>query len=159
MKRTLVLLLVIIMAFATLGSCRRKEQGDSRVVKVAVITALSGTSIRMSEIYDAAIKAAMKAIEEDGLLQHGYTLEFHWVDDRGTVDGAPPAANLALDQHRCHVSIGHYLTIQILASGSFFEERRVPLLGIVSGPAAVAQGFNYFSMATATDLFQADTLL
>ena len=158
MKKNILFLFIFILAFVMLGSCNKKEEASNDVVKVAVITSMSGSSTRMAEIYDISVKAAMRAIEADKTLNH-YTLDFQWVDDKGTVDGAPPAANLALDQIRCHVAIGHFLTIQCLASGPFFEERKVPLLGIVSGPAAVSQGFEYFCMETATDLFQADTLL
>ena len=148
----------MLLALAMLGSCKKKEEETSSVVKVAVLTSLSGPSTRMSEVYRASVSAAMKAVNEDNVLKH-YTLEYSWVDDKGTVDGAPPAANLALDQIRCHVAIGHSLTIMCLASGPFFEEKKVPLLGIVSGPAAVSQDFKYFCMETASDLSQVDTLL
>ena len=40
-----------------------------------------------------------------------------------------------------------------------FDEAEVPLLGIVSGPASVAQGFQYLCIETCTDLVQAETLL
>jgi ABC-type branched-subunit amino acid transport system substrate-binding protein len=157
MKRSIKMVVFFCLIAVVFGSCQKKAE-TSNVVKVAVITSISGTGTRMAEIYRASIDAAMRAIDADKTLNH-YTLDYQWVDDKGTVDGAPPAAALALDQIGCHVAIGHYLTIQCLASGPFFEEKQVPLLGIVSGPAAVSQGFKYFCMETATDLFQADTLL
>jgi ABC-type branched-subunit amino acid transport system substrate-binding protein len=158
MKKFIKVTVLLCLIAVVFGGCQKKAETSS-VVKVAVITSYSGAGTRMSEIYHASIDAAMKAINADNTLKHGYVLDYTKVDDKGTVDGAPPAAALALDQIGCHVAIGHYLTIQCLASGPFFEEKKVPLLGIVSGPASVSQGFKYFCMETATDLFQADTLL
>lgn len=131
---------------------------EKPVVKVGVMCPMSGTSARFGELYKASITAAMKAIEEDGLLKD-YTLEFEYVDDKGATDGAPTAATFVLDQYGADVAIGHMLTTMILVSGPMFEEAEVPLLGIVSGPASVAQGFNYLCIETGTDLIQAETLL
>lgn len=131
---------------------------DKPTVKVGVMCPLSGESARFGEIYKASITAAMKAVNEDGLLKD-YNLEFEYIDDKGTTDGAPAAATYALDQYGAHVSIGHMLTTMVLVSGPMFEEAEVPLLGIVSGPASVSQGFDYLCIETGTDLIQADTLL
>lgn len=131
---------------------------EKPVVKVGVMCPMSGQSARFGELYKASITAAAKAIEEDGLLKD-YTLEFEYVDDKGSTDGAPAAATFVLDQYGADVAIGHMLTTMILVSGPMFEEAEVPLLGIVSGPASVAQGFNYLCIETGTDLIQADTLL
>lgn len=128
------------------------------VVKVGVMCPMSGQSARFGELYKASITAATKAIEEDGLLKD-YTLEFEYVDDKGSTDGAPAAATFVLDQYGADVAIGHMLTTMILVSGPMFEEAEVPLLGIVSGPASVSQGFHYLCIETGTDLIQADTLL
>lgn len=84
-------------------------------------------------------------------------MEFEYVDDKGSTDGAPIAASYVLDQYGAHVSIGHLLTTMILVSGPMFDEAEVPLLGIVSGPASVAQGFQYLCIETCTDLVQAET--
>jgi ABC-type branched-subunit amino acid transport system substrate-binding protein len=124
-----------------------------------VIQPLSGPLSRIGEQFKAAQEAAMQAISEDDLLKHGYTLQWEYIDDMGTVAGAPTAANLALDQYGCHVAIAHTQTIQCLASMPFFEERKVPSIGLVSGPAIVSSGFEYFNMATACDLVQVDTML
>lgn len=131
---------------------------EKPTVKVGVMCPMSGESARFGEIYKASITAAMKAVNEDGLLKD-YNLEFEYIDDKGSTDGAPAAATYALDQYGAHVSIGHMLTTMVLVSGPMFEEAQVPLLGIVSGPASVAQGFEYLCIETGTDLIQADTLL
>ena len=132
--------------------------GEKQVVKVGVMCPMSGTSARFGELYQASIDAAMKAIEEDGLLKD-YTLEFEYVDDKGATDGAPAAATYVLDQYGADIAIGHMLTTMVLVSGPMFEEAQVPLLGIVSGPASVSQGFEYLCIETGTDLIQAETLL
>ena len=132
--------------------------GEKQVVKVGVMCPMSGTSARFGELYQASIDAAMKAIEEDGLLKD-YTLEFEYVDDKGATDGAPAAATYVLDQYGADVAIGHMLTTMVLVSGPMFEEAQVPLLGIVSGPASVSQGFEDLCIETGTDLIQAETLL
>lgn len=132
--------------------------GEKPVVKVGVMCPMSGTSARFGELYKASITAAMKAVEEDNLLKD-YTLEFEYVDDKGATDGAPTAATFVLDQYGANVAIGHMLTTMILVSGPMFEEAEIPLLGIVSGPASVSQGFNYLCIETGTDLIQAETLL
>lgn len=132
--------------------------GEKQVVKVGVMCPMSGTSARFGELYQASIDAAMKAIEEDRLLKD-YTLEFEYVDDKGATDGAPAAATYVLDQYGADVAIGHMLTTMVLVSGPMFEEAQVPLLGIVSGPASVSQGFEYLCIETGTDLIQAETLL
>lgn len=144
----------------TAGNTGSTESTGSEkpVVKVGVMCPMSGTSARFGELYKASITAATKAIEEDGLLKD-YTLEFEYVDDKGATDGAPAAATFVLDQYGADVAIGHMLTTMILVSGPMFEEAEIPLLGIVSGPASVAQGFNYLCIETGTDLIQADTLL
>ena len=132
--------------------------GEKQVVKVGVMCPMSGTSARFGELYQASIDAAMKAIEEDGLLKD-YTLEFEYVDDKGATDGAPAAATYVLDQYGADVAIGHMLTTMVLVSGPMFEEAQVPLLGIVSCPASVSKGFEYLCIETGTDLIQAETLL
>ena len=109
--------------------------GEKQVVKVGVMCPMSGTSARFGELYQASIDAAMKAIEEDGLLKD-YTLEFEYVDAQGATDGAPAAATYVLDQYGADVAIEHMLTTMVLVSGPMFEEAQVPLLGIVSGPAS-----------------------
>ncbi len=143
---------------ANTGSGSGETSGEKPVVKVGVMCPMSGQSARFGELYQASITAAMKAVNEDGLLKD-YTLEFEYVDDKGATDGAPTAAAYVLDQYGAHVSIGHMLTTMILVSGPMFEEAQVPLLGIVSGPASVAQGFQYLCIETGTDLIQAETLL
>ena len=134
------------------------DAADKPTVKVGVMCPMSGTSARFGELYQASITAAMKAIEEDGLLKD-YNLEFEFVDDKGATDGAPAAATYVLDQYGADVAIGHMLTTMVLVSGPMFEEAQVPLLGIVSGPASVSQGFEYLCIETGTDLIQAETLL
>lgn len=134
------------------------DESGRQVVKVGVMAPLSGDMSRFGEVYKASIEAAMKDIEADGLLKN-YTLEFEFIDDKGSTDGAPTAATYALDQYNCDVAIGHMLTTMILVSGQYFEDAEVPLLGIVSGPASVAQGWDYLSIETGTDLSQADTLI
>jgi len=145
-------------AAGTAGAETPAASEEKPVVKVGVMCPLSGTSARFGELYQASITSAMKAIDEDGLLKD-YKLEFEFVDDKGTTDGAPNAATYVLDQYGAHVSIGHLLTTMILVSGPMFEEAQVPLLGIVSGPASVSQGFQYLCIETGTDLIQAETLL
>ena len=135
-----------------------ESTGDKPVVKVAVMCPQSGESARFGELYKAAITAAMKVVEEDKML-NDYTLEFEFIDDKGTTEGAPIAANYALDQYGCNISIGHLLTTMILADGQYFEDAETPLLGIVSGPASVSQGWEYVSIETGTDYSQADTLI
>lgn len=132
--------------------------GEKQEVTVGVMTALSGSSIRMGEIYKAAIEAANKAIEEDGFLKD-YTLKFEYVDDKGDAGEAPNAANFVINNVDADVTIGHFLTTMHLASGQFFEDAQIPVIGIVSGPASVAQDWDYTFIATGTDLIQADTLL
>ena len=143
---------------AAAGGSSAAASGDKPVVKVAVMSPMSGESARFGEQYKAAIEAAMKVVEEDAML-NDYTLEFEYIDDKGTTDGAPVAANYALDQYGCNVAIGHMLTTMILADGQYFEDAETPLLGIVSGPAAVSQGWQYVSIETGTDITQADTLI
>lgn len=176
-KKVLASLMALAMMGSVLGGCgnsggetaaepagqtasKEETQGESGkpVVKVGVMCPMSGTSARFGEIYKASIDAAMKAIEEDGLLKD-YTLEFEYVDDKGATDGAPTAATYVLDQYGADVAIGHMLTTMILVSGPMFEEAQIPLLGIVSGPASVSQGFEYLCIETGTDLIQAETLL
>ncbi len=140
------------------GDSGSSDSEGKPVVKVGVMCPLSGTSARFGELYQASINAAMKAVNEDGLLKD-YTLEFEYVDDKGATDGASTAAAYVLDQYGAHVSIGHLLTTMILVSGPMFEEAQVPLLGIVSGPASVSQGFEYLCIETGTDLIQAETLV
>jgi branched-chain amino acid transport system substrate-binding protein len=156
-KKLLAGLMVCLLAVQVFAG-GTKESKSSNMVKVAVMCPLSGDYARFGELYKASITAAMKAINEDGALKD-YTLEFEYVDDKGSTDGAPTAATYALDRYGCHVSIGHLLTTMVLVSGPFFEEKEVPLLGIVSGPASVQQGWKYLSIETGTDLDQADTLV
>ena len=134
------------------------EAGEKPVVKVAVMCPESGENARMGELYKAAITAAMKVVEEDNML-NDYTLEFEYIDDKCTTEGAPIAANYALDQYGCNISIGHLLTTMILADGQYFEDAETTLLGIVSGPASVAQGWEYVSIETGTDYSAADSLI
>ncbi|MDD6375497.1 MAG: ABC transporter substrate-binding protein, partial [Ruminococcus sp.] len=134
------------------------ESTDNATVVVAVMCPLSGEYSRFGEQYKAAIEAAMKYVNENDML-NDYQLQFEYIDDKGTTDGAPTAANLALDQYECNVAVGHMLTTMVLADGQYFEDAETPLLGIVSGPASVAQGWEYISIETGTDITQADTLV
>lgn len=132
--------------------------GTKKIVKVAVMCPMSGQSQQFYAQYQAAIQAASDVIAEDNMLPD-YELEFEYIDDKGTTDGAPTAATFALDQYGCNVSIGHMLTTMILADGQYFEDAQTPLLGIVSGPASVSQGWEYLCIETGTDLVQGDTLI
>ena len=134
------------------------ESTGSNLVKVAVMCPMSGDSAQFYDQYRSAIDAAMKIVDEDNMLKD-YELEFEYIDDKGTTDGAPTAATYALDQYGCNVSIGHLLTTMILADGQYFEDAETPLIGIVSGPASVSQGWNYLCIATGTDLVQGDTVV
>lgn len=132
--------------------------GEKKLVKVAVMCPMSGQSAQFYDQYQAAITSAMTVVDEEDMLKD-YELEFEYIDDKGTTDGAPTAANYALDQYGCNVSIGHMLTTMILADGQYFEDAETPLLGIVSGPASVSQGWEYLCIETGTDLVQGDTLV
>lgn len=155
----LALALVLVMSLSlSMVAGAVAAEGAKQTVKVAVMSPMSGEFARFGEIYKASIEAAMRAINEDGFLKE-YELEFEYVDDKGATEAAPTAANYALDQYGCNVAIGHMLTTMILASGMYFEDAEVPLLGIVSGPASVAQGWEYLCIETGTDLQQADTLV
>lgn len=180
MKRNMAKLIVMVLAIALLATAfsgcttapqasgspaaadapnsAQGDNGEKQVVTVGVMTALSGSSIRMGEIYKAAIEAANKAIEEDGFIKN-YTLKFEYVDDKGDAGEAPNAANFVINNVGADVTIGHFLTTMHLASGQFFEDAQIPVIGIVSGPASVAQDWDYTFIATGTDLIQADTLL
>lgn len=155
MKKIIALILCLVL----LGSAVAFAEAEKQTVKVAVMCPQSGISARFYEIYTASIEAAMRCLEEDGALPEYYELEFEYIDDQGTTEGAPAAANYALDSYGCHVAIGHLLTTMILVSGQYFEDAEVPLLGIVSGPASVEQGWDYICIETGTDLMNADTLI
>ena len=90
--------------------------GEKKLVKVAVMCPMSGQSAQFYDQYQAAITSAMTVVDEEDMLKD-YELEFEYIDDKGTTDGAPTAANYALDQYGCNVSIGHMLTTMILADG------------------------------------------
>lgn len=149
-------------ASSTPASSTPASSGDApaekKTVKVAVMNPMSGQSQQFYPQYKAAIETAMTIVAEDDMLKN-YELEFEYIDDKGTTDGAPTAANYALDQYGCNVSIGHMLTTMILADGQYFEDAETPLIGIVSGPASVSQGWEYLCIATGTDLVQGDTLV
>lgn len=153
--KLVAVMMCLVMLFSTLASVSAAEK---QTVKVGVMCPLSGQAARFGEIYKASIDAAMKAVKEDNLLEH-YELEFNYVDDKGATHGAPVAATYVIDNYGAHVCIGHLLTTMILVSGQYFEDAQVPLLGIVSGPASVQQGWEYLCIETGTDLDQADTLL
>ena len=162
---SLILVAVLVLSLVACGGSTGSNSGNSsanndgpKTVKVAIMSPMSGEMTRFGEQYKAAIEAAMKIVEEDDMLK-GYTLQFEYIDDKGTTEGAPTAANYALDQYGCNVAIGHMLTTMILADGQYFEDAETPLLGIVSGPASVSQGWEYVSIETGTDLSQADTLI
>ncbi|MGI6004331.1 MAG: ABC transporter substrate-binding protein [Christensenellales bacterium] len=123
---------------------------------MGVMCPLSGTMARTGELYQAAIETAVQHLEADGFLEN-YTLKFEYFDDQGTTDGAPTAASLALN-NEVDVCIGHVLTTMILVSGQFFEDAEIPLIGIVSGPASVQQGWDYFHIGTVTDADAAGVL-
>ena len=155
MKKLVALLLCLVL----LGGMSAFAETEKQTVKIAVMCPQSGINARFYEIYKASIEAALRCMEEDGMLPEYYDFEFEYIDDQGTTEGAPAAANYALDSYGCHVAIGHLLTTMILVSGQYFEDAQVPLLGIVSGPASVSQGWEYICLETGTDLMNADTLL
>lgn len=155
MKKLVALLLCLVL----LGGMSAFAETEKQTVKIAVMCPQSGINARFYEIYKASIEAALRCMEEDGMLPEYYDFEFEYIDDQGTTEGAPAAANYALDSYGCHVAIGHLLTTMILVSGQYFEDAQVPLLGIVSGPASVSQGWEYICIETGTDLMNADTLL
>ena len=155
MKKLVALLLCLVL----LGGMSAFAETEKQTVKIAVMCPQSGINARFYEIYKASIEAALRCMEEDGMLPEYYDFEFEYIDDQGTTEGAPATANYALDSYGCHVAIGHLLTTMILVSGQYFEDAQVPLLGIVSGPASVSQGWEYICIETGTDLMNADTLL
>ena len=65
-----------------------------------VITLLPCIALLLST--DAAIRCM-----EEGYLK-GYKLALEYIDDTGSTEGAPAAANYALDNYGCHVSQGEF---------------------------------------------------
>lgn len=63
--------------------------GTKKIVKVAVMCPMSGQSQQFYAQYQAAIQAASDVIAEDNMLPD-YELEFEYIDDKGTTDGARP---------------------------------------------------------------------
>lgn len=155
MRKIVTLILCAAMLLCAFSALAENEK---QIVKVAVMSSESGANSRFMDIYKASIGAALRIMEEDGTLPTYYDFEFEYIDDQSTTEGAPLAANYALDSYGCHVSIGHLLTTMILVSGQYFEDAEIPLLGIVSGPASVSQGWEYLCIETGTDLTNADTL-
>lgn len=155
MKKILSIILCLSLLVCGMSALAEAEK---QTVKVAVMSSESGQNSRFMDIYKASIGAALRIMEEDGTLPTYYDFEFEYIDDQSTTEGAPLAATYALDSYGCHVSIGHLLTTMILVSGQYFEDAEVPLLGIVSGPASVSQGWEYLCIETGTDLMNADTL-
>lgn len=155
-KKFLALLLMAMLLIGT--ACSATAEATKQTVKVAVMCPQSGINARFYEIYKASIDSAVRAMAEDDYLKN-YELEFEYIDDTGSTEGAPAAATYALDNYGCDVTIGHLLTTMILVSGPYFEEAEVPLLGIVSGPASISQGWEYVSIETGSDLMQSEALL
>jgi branched-chain amino acid transport system substrate-binding protein len=171
-RKLLALVLAMVMVSSLFAGCGKEKKDDAKTnttseqnettgkqtVKVGVMTPLSGAGARTGEYYREAIEVAYKHIVEDGFLEN-YNLEFEFVDDKRDTAEAVTAANYVIDQYGADVSIGHVWTTMVLASGQFFEDAQVPNIGIVSGPASVAQGWDYTFIATGTDFVLADTLL
>lgn len=175
MKKLIALAMAFVLIMSILAGCSPKSPGTSgstgnengqgsgessgkQVVKVGVMTALSGQSVRMGEIVKASIETAYKHIQEDDFLKD-YELQFDYVDDKMDTAEAITAANYVINTSKSHVAIGHILTTMNLASGSFFEEAQIPVIGIISGPAATEQGWEYTFRCTGTDYAGADTLM
>lgn len=156
MKKILAVLLAMCLLFASVTALA--EAAEKQTVKVAVMCPQSGINARFYDIYKASIEAALRCMEEDGELPEYYDFEFEYIDDQNSTEAAVAAATYALDNYGCDVCIGHLLTTMILVSGQYFEDAEIPLIGIVSGPASVSQGWEYLCIATGTDLMNADTL-
>ncbi len=187
MKRSLMkifaLVLVVVMLTAVFASCKKEDPtpaettpeattgaettaeetapeytGPTMTVKVGVMCPVTGTNSRMGIREKASIDAAMAHMAEDKFLNPAYELEImEFVDDQNTTDQAPIAANLMISEDP-HVVIGHHYTTMILAVGDLFEAAQIPLIGMVSGPASVQKGWEYFHIGTVTDTDAASSL-
>ena len=126
--------------------------GPVMTVKVVTMTPMSGGSARTGVTQEASVSAAEKHMAEDKFLNPAYKIDFvrPFVDDENSTDKAPLAANLAISMNP-HIVIGHHLTTMCISSGPLFEEAQIPLIGIISGYAAVEQGFKWFHMGTVTE--------
>lgn len=186
LRRTLSLILAIVMISSALGGCAAKETGaapasgtapaattapaasttpvtgttaapaEKQEVLIGVMTSLSGTRARSGELYKNGVLTALKHIEEDGFLKN-YKIKFDFYDDLGTTEGAPVAANLAIN-NGVKACLGHFLTPMVMISGQYFEEAKIPLIGSVSGPIVVQQGWEFYHNGTVTDTDAADAL-
>jgi branched-chain amino acid transport system substrate-binding protein len=186
LRRTICLLLAILMISSVLGGCAKEETAApasgttpaatptapaagstpaastpaapaaKQEVLVGVMTSLSGTRARSGELYQNGVLTALQHIEEDGFLKN-YTLKLEFFDDQGTTEGAPIAANLAIN-NKVKVCLGHTLTPMVMISGQYFEEAKIPLIGSVSGPAVCQQGWKFYHNGTVTDTDAADAL-
>jgi len=133
--------------------------GPVMQVDIVTMCPMSGSSARTGILEEASISAAEQHMAEDNFLNPAYKLNFvrPFVDDESSTDKAPFAANLAISLEP-HGIIGHHLTTMILISMPFAEEARIPMIGIVSGPASVRQGWEFFHIGTVTDTDAAVTL-
>ena len=126
---------------------------EQMVVRVVTMTPMSGPDVRMGIRQENSLAAAEQHMAEDNFLTPAYRIDFirPFIDDLNSTDGAPIAANLAIAMDP-HAVIGHHFTTMILISGPMFEEAGIPLFGMVSGPASVQQGWDYFHIGTVTDI-------
>jgi len=126
--------------------------GPVMTVRVVTMCPVSGTSARTGITQKAAVDAAVQHMAEDDFINPAYKIEFDmdFVDDESSTDKAAIAANLAISKDP-HIVIGHHLTTMIMISAPFFEEAKIPLIGIISGPAPATMGWEWFHYGTCTD--------
>lgn len=150
MKKTLVLMLSVVMALSLLAGCGGGAPAASDVIKIGVFEPMTGANAAGGEMTVEGIKLANEKKPE--IL--GKKVELVIVDNKSDKVEAANAANKLIDQDKVVAIIGSYGSSLSMAAGDIVKTAQVPAVGCSPTNPLVTLNNDFYFRVCFIDPFQ-----
>ncbi|HCO18556.1 MAG TPA: branched-chain amino acid ABC transporter substrate-binding protein [Tissierellales bacterium] len=151
MKKTLVLMLSVVMALSLLAGCgSRGAPAESDVIKIGVFEPMTGANAAGGEMTVEGIQLANEKMPE--IL--GKKVELVIVDNKSDKVEAANAANKLIEQDKVVAIIGSYGSSLSMAAGDIVKTAQVPAVGCSPTNPLVTLNNDFYFRVCFIDPFQ-----
>ncbi|MDD3920783.1 MAG: ABC transporter substrate-binding protein [Eubacteriales bacterium] len=155
MKKTLAVVLALVMVMAFAGCANQNAGGD--VVKIGVFEPASGDNGAGGKQETLGIQYANSLTPTVDIGGKTYKVELVIVDNESSNDKAPSAAS-SLVSEGVSIVLGSYGSGVSMAGGPTFEAANIPALGVTCTNQLVTEGNTYYFRICFLDPFQGTVL-
>ena len=157
MKKTIALLLVLVMAFSLCACGEEKPVADDKTVYIGVYEPASGDNGAGGKQETLGIQYAHSLTPTVEINGEEYKVELVSVDNESSTDKAPSAAN-TLVSSGVSVVLGSYGSSVAIAAGDIFAKAQIPAIGVTCTNPQVTEGNDYYFRICFLDPFQGTVL-